>query len=697
MSRGANPAAGADLDEIRQATDSKRAVPSELAATAAVVIGAALVTAYLGFEAGGYFPGSTSVASVGLGLALILRVGLAKHPFEGLRRQTGVALAALALLAIWTLISSSWSHAPGRAVLEANRTLLYLAALVLFGSLGRRPGRLAALAGGVALGSTILGAAGFLTRTLPRAFPTGPDAAYARLSYPLTYWNALGLMCAVGILICLGLSAAGRVPRLARIAAAGAVPVLAAALLLTFSRGAIAAGLVGLVVLCAFTPNRRLLLSLLPSAPAAAFSCQAAYAATALAGQDPTGPAAVSQGRHVALVVALSTVGALVLRAGLSRWDQGPDQPRLRTRRTRRLIAGFAGLVVLLGAGATAIALNLPHAVSRQYQRFVVDQPSAGKQVRDRLLDPSNDGRLPLWRVATDVLSSQPVHGTGAGTFQTQWNVHRSIGGDVVNAHSLYLGALSDLGLVGLALLVICLTAAVGAIAVRATSRRRRRPDRAVAAGLLAASICWLLHAALDWDWEMPAVTWWLFAAGGLALARSTGSGAGIGSPARLTRLLLMLGIGILALLPAQVGLSQLHLTRAIAAFQRGDCTTAVAAALKATSDVSARAEPYEIIGYCDARYGHRELAATIIQDAINRDPENWEFHYDMAIVTGAGGGDPRREARIARALNPLNPLAVSLATALHTPDRRRWRAAVLGAPLLVPGRPILYLAGARA
>jgi tetratricopeptide (TPR) repeat protein len=214
-----------------------------------------------------------------------------------------------------------------------------------------------------------------------------------------------------------------------------------------------------------------------------------------------------------------------------------------------------------------------------------------------------------------------------------------------------------------------------------------------VAAGLLGAAVCWLLHAGIDWDWEMPAVTWWLFALGGLTLARGSRSRPGLAPPSRLARLIVMLGIAVVALLPVQVGLSQLHLTRAVAAFRAGDCNRAVKNALSARSNMPARAEPFEILGYCDARYGHRELALTSIRSAINRDPYNWEYHYDLALVLGAGGLDPRREARIARSYNPLSPVTANLARALSGRDPRVWRAQALAAPLLVPGQPVLRLA----
>ena len=670
-----------------------RRLPSDLAARAGLVAATGLITTYLGFASGGYFPDATGLVAVGLAVGLILRVGLAHNPFAGFSRSSGVAVAALALLAMWTLISSSWSHAPGRAILEVNRTLLYLAALVLFGSLVRRRGRLAALAGGVALGSVVVGAAGLLTRALPHVFPVVPPFANYRLSYPESYWNAAGLLAALGILLCLGLSGAERVPRPLRAVISGAIPVLAATLVLSFSRGAIAAALVGLVVLFGLCRTRTLLSALVTSLPGSAFACQAAYAATALATQTPTGPDAVSQGRHLVVVVGFACLGSVALRAVLSHWDDHRLLPAGTSPRTRRLLAVAGALALLAGAGAAGAALHLPHVISGQYHRFIASNQQAGtgqSTVRSRLLDPANDNRLAIWDAAADAGGRELLHGTGAGTFQVVWNVNRPNAENIVNAHSVYLGTVSELGLVGLALLLVCVLGPVVAIAWRAASRRSRKPDRAIAAGLLAAAVCWLVHAGVDWDWEIPAVTWWVFAAGGLALARGRRSRPGLRAPGRLARLLVMLAIAVVAVLPAQVALSQHSLNRAVSAFERGDCNAAAASALKAVSYVSARAEPYEILAYCDARDGYRDLALTMIQNAINRDPKNWEFHYDQAIVRGAVGLDPRRSARIARALNPLNPLAVSLASAVRPNDPRVWRAQALAAPLLVAGYPTL-------
>ena len=87
------------------------------------------------------------------------------------------------------------------------------------------------------------------------------------------------------------------------------------------------------------------------------------------------------------------------------------------------------------------------------------------------------------------------------------------------DGHSLYLETLSELGLVGGLLLVLTL----GGILVGAGGMRAGGHGRALWSALFIAGCVWALHAAQDWVWELPAVTAWLFAAGGIALARPPG------------------------------------------------------------------------------------------------------------------------------------------------------------------------------
>jgi O-antigen ligase len=83
----------------------------------------------------------------------------------------------------------------------------------------------------------------------------------------------------------------------------------------------------------------------------------------------------------------------------------------------------------------------------------------------------------------------------------------------VKDAHSLPLETLTELGIVGLALLLVL----VGAVLVGA--RDALRANAALAAGPAAAAATWFVHAAIDWDWEMPALTLIAVACAGLLLS----------------------------------------------------------------------------------------------------------------------------------------------------------------------------------
>jgi O-antigen ligase len=105
--------------------------------------------------------------------------------------------------------------------------------------------------------------------------------------------------------------------------------------------------------------------------------------------------------------------------------------------------------------------------------------------------------RPTFWRIAWRDYRDNPALGSGAGTYVYAWGgTLTPSGGVAVDAHSLYLESLAELGPVGLALLTGTLGLPLLAI---------RRSGLATVAG--AAYVAFLVHAAIDFDWEMPAVT----------------------------------------------------------------------------------------------------------------------------------------------------------------------------------------------
>jgi hypothetical protein len=219
----------------------------------------------------------------------------------------------------------------------------------------------------------------------------------------------------------------------------------------------------------------------------------------------------------------------------------------------------------------------------------------------------------------------------------------------VVDAHSLYLQAMAELGVPGIALLAVLIGVALGGLAVRA-----RGAHRSVYGALLAAGAVWALHAGVDWDWEMPVVTIPFIAAAGLALGpRGVDERAGerLGwAPSRDTRL--MLGLACLATLalPVLVIGSQRRLGEAEHALYASNCDAATRAAISSVGWLDVRSQPYEVLGFCDLRRGLPHLGVQAMTQAVVRDRGSWETWYALAIARASAGLDPRSElARAAR------------------------------------------------
>lgn len=464
---------------------------------------------------------------------------------------------------------------------------------------------------------------------------------------------------------------------MAIVLAAAAIPVTVATLLLTFSRGAIVAAAMGLVLYAVLARPRALLSGLLVALLVGSLAVVTTYNADLLASANPRSPGALDQGRELALTIGILTVVAAALRSLLMAVVEPllERRPRL-PRRVRRIAGAAVGTAAVIAAVIAIVALDLPSEVESQYQAFVETNPEAD-DTRSRLTEVGNRGRVEGWQVALDAFSEEKAVGQGAGGFELIWARERPVAGKVVDAHSLYIEVLAELGVVGLVLLLLALGAILAGLAARIRGR-----ERSVYAALFAAVAAWMARAGVDWDWEMPAVTLWVFAAGGLGLAASARERRIAPDPGPILRLAVSVGLIALAITPMLVALSQRHLTEARAAADAGDCTPAIDAALASIEVLGIRPEPYEVLGYCDLGADEPELAVSAFQAAVSRDPQNWRYHYGLAIARGADGRDPRATAQRARRLNPRHPQAEELVGLFDTDDPGEWRARAATAPL---------------
>jgi O-Antigen ligase len=613
----------------------------------------AVLTVYLSFNAGGFFPGATAYATVVMAVLLVLGIMLVSEPLTSSPAALLTALGALAGFAAMTLLSGSWSHSWSRAIIEFDRGLLYVLVLAFFGLLRGREGTLEWGLRGFAAAAFVVCASAWITRVAPDLWPIALDVKPQRLSFPLTYWNALGLLAALGSIALLHLTSGERQNRATRIAAAAALPLVVSTLLLTFSRSSLALDALGVVVYLAVARPKRAVSALAAVAAPVAVALVASLRSHTVSSAAYMTDAGVSQGHHLAVIVIICAIVAAVLRLLLLRLDDRLDVWSPRRLDPIKVALGIGGVVfVLIVAGLVA---GGAHFVSDKWDHFVHENAVGHTQdPSERLSSVGNNGRIPQWRVAIDAFDEDPLVGKGAGTYALQWSQHRPYDFTVVNAHSLYVEVMGELGIVGLLLIVtVMLAFLIGA------SRRLRGPDRHVYAVFLALAVVWMIHAGIDWDWQMPAVTIWLFALGGLALARPVASSAQRSAIAvsRFPRLVAAVCVGVLGVTPVVVALSQTHLETALADFNANECPAAIRASLDSLGALSVRPEPYEIIGYCDIRYGQFQLAEEAMESAVSRDPENWEMHYGLAMARAAQGHDPMPELRETSRLNPREPL----------------------------------------
>jgi hypothetical protein len=631
--------------------------------------------AYLSFNQGGFFPDSTGLAAIGFAAALVLRTTLAEHPFAGYSRQLAVLLLALAFVALLQLASALWSHDLARALDEYDRTLLYLLALALFGSIPRSPPRLRWLIRALAAGMTAVCLAGLLSRVLPHLWPTATSFYASRLNYPLTYWNAEGLLAAVASILLIHLASSEDERPVARVLGAIFVPATSATLLLTFSRGALAVGIIGVVLYLLVGRPRAVLGAAVALVPTSAVALHAGYAAELLATNTPTSRAAVVQGRHVAITVGLCMLAAGVLRAAalpvdiwLSRRLAGVRRPHVQ--RKPALLAG--GLAV----AAAVLVLVSSGVVGREWNAFAHGAEPRSALTRSRLTSAGGGNRVELWRIALRAFRDRPVLGFGAGSYELYYAQHRSTSQSVTDAHSLYAQTLAELGLVGFIPIAAIVFGSMFLLA-----RRSRGPDRTTYAALFAALVTLAIHAGVDWDWEMPAVTIWLFIAAGSALAARDCAPAINGVQPR-NRTPMAVGWLVLALAPLLIGVSYERLRTSGQEFAAGNCLAARQSAFSSISLLSARPQPYEILSFCDLELGFPVEALQAAQKAVHYERDDWNYRYGLAIALAENGLDPRPTAGQALRLHPYDPILQDAVAAFERGGSRNWEQ--VAPPLLI-------------
>jgi Flp pilus assembly protein TadD len=166
--------------------------------------------------------------------------------------------------------------------------------------------------------------------------------------------------------------------------------------------------------------------------------------------------------------------------------------------------------------------------------------------------------------------------------------------------------------------------------------------------------VAWAIHAAVDWDWELTAVT----SAGllcGIACviaARREGEEARSLS-FRMRAIALTATVALAAV--AFVGLvGNLAASESANAARDGNWQVAASQARRAIGWTSWSAQPWRLLGEAQLGAGNVAAAERSFRKAIAKDPGDWDLYFDLARATT---GRAQRTALAAAArLNPRSP-----------------------------------------
>jgi O-antigen ligase/polysaccharide polymerase Wzy-like membrane protein len=681
---------------------------------ATAVLGGALAGIAFG-AAGGTQIGRTTVVEVltvlfGGAVVAAAVVWGRRGPMYG-----SLSVLLFAALAAFTALSITWAVVPELAYIEAGRTFAYLAVFAAAVAAARLAPRAAHLAiKGVVLAATAATVYALAARVWPGSI--GENEISNRIGQPFEYWNAVGTTAALAIpgLLWLGSRGGGSVA--ARVAAYPAMGAAILAILLTQSRGALAAAALGAIAWFAIVPLRLRSLPVL-LVPSFAAGLVATWALSKDAFAETAQPLAVKEsvagefGLLLLLMTAVLVLGGLAVNMGRDRFA-----PTVRVR--RRL--GIAALVVACAVplvAFTSVAFSdrgLGGTIEDRVDELTSETDTAPTEQGAGRFAAASSTRGKYWREAGRVFEDRPSVGTGAGNFATTRLRHRTDASVTRHAHGFVPQTLADLGIVGVALTTALLLAWLVA-AARATSLYPRRlpfadrlssgrdhdeppprrdwtPERAalVALGLIA--VVFGLQSAIDWTWFVPGPAAMALVAAGFVAGRGPatagfaiagpavpsgahGSAAGPSAvPARgrmldfrepfrnpsVPRLLAAGAVLLAAILTAWAiwppNAADRQTSDALALADDGDLDGAIAKARDAADTNPLSAEPLLVEAAIATRAGREAEAEDALEQAVLKfpgDPETW---YRLAAFQLGTLDEPTKAAQTIRGALYLDP-----------------------------------------
>jgi len=450
---------------------------------------------------------------------------------------------------------------------------------------------------------------------------------------------------------------ASRRSRVASALAAFPLPLLAAVMYLTSSRGAFVAAAVAVVAFLALTPRRwPVVAAIVVAAAAGAVSVATLVHKKSLVNGLTNTAVGDQQGHRAALVIGLACILTSLVWLGLMELGKRVPTPAPAVGRATAIAA--AVLVV--------VAIVLSHPVSKFDAFKSTASNSSGSTVTtSHLLSSSGSGRWQFWGAAISEFKAHPLNGGGAGSWGAWWLEHGSLarsGFFTQYAHSLYLESLAELGIIGLLLIGgFVVVAVVGAV------RSALALGSSEIAAAAACGIAFFVAAAYDWVWQLSGIA--LVGVGmlGIALGALPSTRGAWGRAAALRPAVAV--VAVAAIIPQFVTIAAgAHLSNSHAAFTARDATRARSQALAARALEPWASSPYLQLGRISEAERRYVEASQWLHKAISHSPRDWQLWLVAAeiqtrLATHSSGAKARqaiaraeRYADESRRLNPGSP-----------------------------------------
>lgn len=627
--------------------------PELIPGVAALAVFLFWATAQGGVMATDSYPGALFLLGVLSATLYAFRAHLPRLP-----RLPLAAIALLGAFALWSYLSIAWADDQGAAWDGANRCLLYLTAFVIFTLPPWRPRPAAVLLGLYVVGIGVIGGT-VLLKAADSANPLEYFIA-GRFAEPTGYHNANAALFTSAIFPAIFLASRQEAPWPARglmLALAGVLFQLA---LMPQSRGWLIAAPLAALAYTALVPGLvRSLIMVGPLAVVAALTAgpildvfdavdNAAELETALDGaREATLTGAV------VLFLTGSLIGFL---------DRHLELPEEVARAGSRAVLGMAGVIALAGAVVAIGVIGNP--IGWAGDRW--DDFKSGEFEQEfegsRLSQGLGSNRYDFWNVAFEEFKGSPLSGIGSENFAEDYVRERNSDEEPTHPHNLSLRILAQTGLVGAALFIGFLVAAL--IGVGRTRLRSSDPLGRGVGGLAAVVfVYWFAHSTGDWFWAFPALSAPVFAWLGLGmrvggdrgLRHSPTWAADWERPTAVAAGVVVVFAALSLALPWTAAVDT-----KTAAETWGASPNAAFDRLDRAADLNfLSANPYLIEGAIASRLDQPRRMRIAFDRALDRDPDNWYATLELAALDAIEGDNQSALERLQRvsALNPREPV----------------------------------------